>query len=98
MSAPEATRCAWCRAEIAPGDGRPILYARLPGVPDEQNMQCADNDACAMRQDALDAALITRSPGSMRWSRRRITPGVQAALADGDRLREGLENLEAGHG
>jgi hypothetical protein len=91
--------CTWCRIRLAEGDAAPILYARLPGVPDEQNMQCADEDACARRQDALDAAtIVTSSPGSATRMISRITPGIQAAMDDGDRLREAITRLGTGHG
>lgn len=96
----QAVRCTWCRGELAPGDAKPILHARLPGVPDEENTQCKDDRACDLRQDALDAAVIVRAraEGLHPAFGIRVTPGVRAALDDGERLREAMANLEAGHG
>jgi len=50
-------RCAWCETKLAPGDAKPIKYARLTGRPDSENMQCKDDAACQRRQDALDRAV-----------------------------------------
>jgi hypothetical protein len=48
-------RCVWCGTGLAAIDAAPIQHARNPGVSDEENMQCADRDACQARQDEADA-------------------------------------------
>jgi hypothetical protein len=63
--------CAWCGHDISgPGEAHPLMYARIAQASD--NWNCADRDACARRQDALDVqagmrplAEIWRSPVAM---------------------------------
>ena len=94
-----AVRCVWCEIELAPEDAKPIKYARLPGTPDEQNMQCKDDDACDRRQDALLAASIIRSRAVGHEPLFiKKTPGVLAALDDGERLREAMAILDTVEG
>jgi hypothetical protein len=56
----KGVRCAWCETDLAPADAKPIEYARLRDRPDDENMQCRDDDACRERQDRQDAELHAR--------------------------------------
>jgi hypothetical protein len=93
----ETVRCVWCETTLAAEEAEPIKYARLRDAPDEDNMECKDHAACDRRQDALDAAIIVRSRAAgSGWSLMiKITPGVRAALSDGERLREAMAILDA---
>jgi hypothetical protein len=95
---PDLIRCVWCRSELTIESAKPIKHARLDDLPDSENMQCADYEACVQRQDALDAALIVRSraDGYEPLFVGASNPGVLAALEDGERLRAAMAILEAG--